>query len=167
MCTQGTNAPVGPSTSNTFLPMRVIRRILTTTYGESDNSTPICAIGEPSGPIENGITYIVRPTIAPSNNSSSLVRISAGSIQLLVGPASDLFLLQINVRSSTRATSSGDERARNEFGRFAGFSLCNIPDCTISAHRRSYSSCEPSHQTILAGLALAAMSPTHFFNSAW
>ena len=61
--------------------------------GESDNSTPIWAIGEPSGPIENGMTYIVRPRIEPRNSarprlSPSMARISAGAIQLLVGPAS-------------------------------------------------------------------------------
>ena len=45
--------------------MRVIVRMLTATYAESVSSTPMCAIGEPSGPIENGTTYIVRPRIAP------------------------------------------------------------------------------------------------------
>ena len=46
------------------------------------------AIGEPSGPIENGTTYIVRPRIEPRNRPRSVSRISAGSRQLLVGPAS-------------------------------------------------------------------------------
>ena len=46
------------------------------------------AMCEPSGPIENGTTYIVRPRIEPLNSSSSTSRISAGSRQLLVGPAS-------------------------------------------------------------------------------
>ena len=44
------------------------------------------AIGEPSGPIENGTTYIVRPFIEPLKSSPSGSRISAGSRQLLVGP---------------------------------------------------------------------------------
>ena len=39
-------------------------------------------------------------------------RISAGSRQLLVGPASSSRAEQMNVRSSTRATSSGSEQAR-------------------------------------------------------
>ena len=39
-------------------------------------------------------------------------RISAGAIQLLVGPASSLRSLQMKVRSSTRATSLGLLRAR-------------------------------------------------------
>ena len=46
------------------------------------------AIGEPSGPIENGTTYIVRPRIEPRKRSVSVSRISSGSRQLLVGPAS-------------------------------------------------------------------------------
>jgi hypothetical protein len=50
------------------------------------------AIGEPSGPIENGTTYIVRPRIEPSKSSCSVARISSGSRQLLVGPASILAL---------------------------------------------------------------------------
>ena len=70
------------------------------------------AIGEPSGPIENGTTYIVRPAIEPSKRPRSIVRISPGSRQLLVGPASASSSEQMKVRSSTRATSPGSERAR-------------------------------------------------------
>ena len=40
--------------------------------------TPTCAIGDPSGPIENGTTYIVRPRIEPRNSSVSVSRISVG-----------------------------------------------------------------------------------------
>jgi hypothetical protein len=79
----------------------------------------MCAIGEPSGPIENGTTYIVRPRIAPRNSARLTIlagleqgRISAGSIQLLVGPASSGRTEQMNVRSSTRATSLGLLQAR-------------------------------------------------------
>ena len=36
-------------------------------------STPSCEIGPPSGPIENGTTYIVRPFIEPSKTSGELV----------------------------------------------------------------------------------------------
>jgi hypothetical protein len=45
--------------------MRVMIRMLAATYGESVSCTPMWAIGEPSGPMENGTTYIVRPRIAP------------------------------------------------------------------------------------------------------
>ena len=75
------------------------------------------AMGEPSGPIENGTTYIVRPRMAPVNRPVSSAFISAGSRQLLVGPASISRSEQMNVRSSTRATSPGSERARKLFGR--------------------------------------------------
>ena len=87
--------------------MRVMIRMLTATYAESVSSTPMCAIGEPSGPIENGTTYSVRPRIAPVYSRCSSARISAGSRQLFVGPASSSRSLQMNVRSSTRATSPG------------------------------------------------------------
>ncbi|MNY11221.1 hypothetical protein D3C86_1442370 [compost metagenome] len=107
----------------------------------------MCAMSEPSGPIENGTTYSVRPRMAPSNRPLSVSRISAGSAQLLVGPASSGRSEQMNVRSSTRATSDGSEQARKELGRLAGLSLRIVPAWTICSHRRSYSSCEPSHHT--------------------
>ena len=70
------------------------------------------AIGEPSGPIEKGTTYIVRPAMQPLKRPFSVSRISAGSRQWLVGPASSSRSEQMKVRSSTRATSAGSERAR-------------------------------------------------------
>ena len=72
----------------------------------------MCEIGEPSGPIEKGTTYMVRPFMHPANSSFRTSRISAGSRQLLVGPASSSLCEQMNVRSSTRATSEGLDRAR-------------------------------------------------------
>ena len=107
-------------------------------------------MGEPSGPIENGTTYRVRPRIAPRNSAFSPVcsssRISAGAIQLLVGPASSWVWLQMKVRSSTRATSLGSLRARKLPGRSAGFSRIIVPAATSWSHRRWYSSSLPSHQ---------------------
>ena len=38
--------------------------------------------------MENGTTYMVRPRIAPFMSGFNVARISVGSIQLLVGPAS-------------------------------------------------------------------------------
>jgi hypothetical protein len=70
------------------------------------------AIGEPNGPIEKGTTYIVRPRIDPVNSSVNSARISAGSRQLFVGPASRSSAEQMKVRSSTRATSPGSEWAQ-------------------------------------------------------
>ena len=87
----------------------------------------MCEMWQPSGPIENGTTYIVRPRMQPSNRPSSVLRISAGAIQLLVGPASSSRSQQMKVRSSTRATSLGSERARKLFGRFAGLSRVSVP----------------------------------------
>ncbi len=74
-------------------------------------STPSALIGDPSGPMQNGTTYIVRPRIEPANSGLRVLRISAGSTQLFVGPASSCFSGQMNVRLSTRATSLGSERA--------------------------------------------------------
>jgi hypothetical protein len=74
-------------------------------------STPRALIGEPTGPIENGTTYIVRPRMQPSNRPFSRPRISSGSRQLLVGPASAWSAEQMKVRLSTRATSRGSEAA--------------------------------------------------------
>src|SRR5215467_1282011 len=97
---------------NTSLPMRAMVRMLTTTYGESVTCTPICDMGDPTGPMLNAITYIVRPRIQPANSRLSVFRISNGSTQLFVGPAASLDSEQINVRSSTRATSLASLRAR-------------------------------------------------------
>ena len=108
----GTKSPSVPSTSSAAVPARVIVRMLTATYGESVISTPMYESGEPSGPMLNGTTYIVRPRMLPANSPCSFVRISAGSIQLLVGPASISCSEQMKVRSSTRATSLGSEVAQ-------------------------------------------------------
>ncbi len=45
--------------------------------------------------MQNGTTYMVRPRIAPRNSGASVSRISAGAIQLLVGPASSSFSEQM------------------------------------------------------------------------
>ena len=86
--------------------------MLTTAYGESVICTPSWAMGEPSGPMLNGTTYIVRPAIDPANRPRRIRIITLGSIQLLVGPASSSLRAQMNVRSSTRATSLASLRAR-------------------------------------------------------
>ena len=120
----------------------------------------MCEIGEPTGPIENGTTYIVRPRIDPAKSLSSTPRISAGSLQLLVGPASPSFCEQMKVRSSTRATSDGLEWARYELGRLASESFSNVPPSTSCWARESYSSDEPSHQWIESGWVSSAISST-------
>src|SRR4051812_19943091 len=117
-------------------------------------------IAEPSGPIENGTTYIVRPAIEPRKRSVSVSRISAGSRQLLVGPASASFWEQMNVRSSTRATSPGSERAMYEFGRLASESFSKVPASTSCWQSWSYSSADPPPRWIASGwVRLAPSSP--------
>jgi len=120
----------------------------------------MCALGEPSGPMLKGMTYSVRPRMQPSNKPRSVARISRGGTQLFVGPASALLALQMKVRSSTRATSPGSERARKLPGRRAGSSRVKVPDATSPAHSASYSACEPSHQWTRSGRQSAAISAT-------
>src|SRR4051812_33511124 len=66
----------------------------------------------------------------------------------------------MNVRSSTRATSSGSERARYEFGRLASDRRSKVPLSTSAWHSSSYSSADPSHQCTWSGLHIAAISST-------
>ena len=110
-CTAGTKKPSVPSASRATLPMRVMTRIDTATYAESVISTPSAEMRDPSGPMQKGTTYIVRPRMQPSNSPSSVPRISLGSTQLLVGPASISCSAQMKVRLSTRATSEGSDAA--------------------------------------------------------
>ncbi len=65
-CRHLMNSP-SPKASSTLVPMRVMIRMLMTTYGESVIWMPMCEIGEPIGPMLNGITYSVRPFMQPSN----------------------------------------------------------------------------------------------------
>src|SRR5258706_7116742 len=108
----------------------------------------MCAMGEASGPMLKGTTYIVRPRMQPLKRPPKVARISSGSTQLLVGPASSWDLEQMKVRSSTRATSVGSDQASQELGRSFSFSLRKVPAAASSAHRRSYSASEPSHHCI-------------------
>src|SRR6202041_3560917 len=111
-CNACTKKPSSPSLSSAALPIRVITFIETTTYSESVISTPSLGSSAPSGPMQNGTTHMVRPRMQPRYSSVMLDRISDGSIQLLVGPASISRSEQINVRDSTRARSDGSDNAR-------------------------------------------------------
>ena len=110
-CTHRTNDPLFSIARSAGVPILVMIRIETATYGESVISTPSWEMSPPSGPMQNGTTYITRPRMHPLKISPNVVRISSGAIQLLVGPASSSRLEQMNVRSSTRATSLGSEAA--------------------------------------------------------
>ncbi len=112
--TARTNCPSSPSSSSTGAPILVMVRMATATYAESVISTPSAERGEPRGPMQNGTTYMVRPRMEPRKSPwrpVKISRISAGSIQWLVGPASSGRSEQMKVRSSTRATSVGSEAA--------------------------------------------------------
>ena len=91
-------------------------RMDATTYSESVISTPSIGFSAVVGPMQNGMTYMVRPRMHPRYSSVITAFISAGSHQLLVTPASDSSNEQMKVRSSTRATSSGSDAAQKEFG---------------------------------------------------
>ena len=61
----------------------------TATYSESVIWTPNLGSAASRGPMQKAITYMVRPAMAPRYSSVITVFMSTGSIQLLVGPASD------------------------------------------------------------------------------
>ena len=77
------------------VPTRVMIRIDRTTYSESVISTPSFGSSEPSGPMQNGMTNMVRPRMLPRYRPVAVSRICAGSTQLLVGPASSSFSEQM------------------------------------------------------------------------
>src|SRR5579875_2992958 len=159
-CTAGTKKPSSPISSRAALPIRVMIFIETTTYAESVISTPSAEILDPSGPMQNGTTYIVRPFMHPSNSPLRVSRISLCSTQLLVGPALASFSLQMKFRLSTRATSFGSERARKLLGCFSAFRRVRVPDSTSSLVSRSHSSSDPSHHTTRSGVVSSATSRT-------
>ena len=86
--------------------------MLATTYALSVTMMPTRLIVEPTGPIRYGITYIVRPRMAPRKYCPARALASAGGIQLLVGPAASRSAVQMNVSCSVRATSEGWLRCR-------------------------------------------------------
>src|SRR5574337_1219588 len=124
-CNPLTNAPSIPNFASAAAPIRVMIFIEATTYGESVISMPSLGSSAPSGPMQNGITYMVRPRIQPRYNSVMMARISSGSIQLLVAPASSSIRLQINVRDSPLAMfQESNARALGEnFGVHRALSL--------------------------------------------
>ena len=163
-CTARTKNPLGPDRRSTGAPIRVMTRIEAATYGESVISTPSWEIGEPSGPMQNGTTYMVRPRIAPAKISANVARISSGAIQLLVGPASSSCSEQMKVRSSTRATStgrSGPEAARPQLR----VERRSVPCSTSRLVSWAHSSSDPSHHCTASGLVSSAISPTHAASS--
>src|SRR3954454_16580899 len=166
-CRQGTYLASVPILASTSAPVRAMIRIDATTYAESVISTPNIGFSAVSGPMQNGTTYSVRPRIEPRYSSVISAFICAGSIQLLVGPASFSSTEQMNVRCSTRATSEGSVRTQNEFGFFSSFSRTMVPASISSPVSLSYSASEPSTQWIRSGWLKAATSATQASRAAW
>jgi len=110
--------------SRTFLPTRVMILMLIATKGESVISTPILERGEPTGPIEKGITYMVLPFMAPSKRWLTLCLISAGGTQLLVGPASSCFSEQMKVEASDLRMNEG--KGKKEKKNIKSHQDCNL-----------------------------------------
>lgn len=59
----------------------------------------------------------------------------------------------MKVRSSTRATSLGSERARKLFGRSLGLRRIKVPASTSRSHRALYSASEPAQNVDCLGFA--------------
>ena len=75
---------------------------------------------------------------------------------------------QMNVRSSTRATSLGSERARKQLGRLLpGQALEGAGRRRAARSGASHSSAEPSHQSTRSGWVTSATSSTHSMRRAW
>src|SRR4051812_7809951 len=166
-CRQGTYLASVPILASTSAPVRAMIRIDATTYAESVISTPNIGFSAVSGPMQNGTTYSVRPRIEQRYSSVISAFICAGSIQLLVGPASFSSTEQMNVRCSTRATSEGSVRTQNEFGFFSSFSRTMVPAAISSSVSAAYSTSEPSTQWIRSGWVRAATSATQASRPAW
>ena len=140
-------------------------RIETTTYGESVISTPSWEISPPSGPMQNGTTYMTRPRMQPSKIPAKVLRISSGAIQLLVGPASCLPLGADERAVLDPRHVAGVRGAPEAVRPQLGFSRVKVPFSTSRLVSRSHSASEPSHQTTASGLVSSAISPTHPANS--
>ncbi len=118
-----------------------------------------------SRPITNGTTYRVRPVMQPSYSSLSTPFISAGSIQLLVGPASAGSTEQMNVRSSTRETSVGSEVARKLL--VLAVSLVSVPASTMASVSSVHSVSLPSQTRTASGVVSATTSSIQACSRGW
>ena len=66
LCRPGTKSASSPIRERAFDPIRVMMCIDATTYGESVSSTPNIGDSASSGPMQYGITYMVRPRMQPA-----------------------------------------------------------------------------------------------------
>ncbi len=112
LCMHGTTRFSSLSISlNTCSPMRAMMRMFTTTYGESVSCTPICDMGEPTGPMLNASTYIVRPRMHPLNR---LLQLLAHLIRVhpVVGRSGVVFRQRADERAVLHARHIARVRAR-------------------------------------------------------
>ncbi len=107
---------------------------------------------------------MVRPRIAPSSSGRNFYFAAAGSIQLLVGPASSSVTGANEGQVFRAGHVVGMLRCRYERGKLFSFRPMKVPSCSIPFTSVSYSCKEPSHHTILAGLVRAAHSSTQCSN---
>src|SRR4029450_5700926 len=70
----------------------------------------------------------------------------------------------MNVRSSTRATSPGSDRARKLLGRRSPFRRWKVPPSTSRSVKRAHSSSEPSHHSTRSGWNTPAQCSTQSFS---
>ena len=118
------------------------------------------AMGEPSGPMLNGTTYIVRPFMAPVY--SRFISAHLGRVAPVVGGAGVLFALAADERAVLDAGDVARVAVRPVAVRPLG--LVELGEgATVDEllARRSYSSALPSHQYTPSGCRMAAQSSTH------
>src|SRR6266566_5808377 len=111
--------------------------------------------------MQYGMTYIVRPRMEPVNRPVMVAFMASGATQLFVGPASRSSTEQMNVRSSTLATSEGSEAHQNELGFFLWSSRRKVPASISRSVMRRHSSWDPSHHRTRSGRVSSATSRIH------
>src|SRR4051794_23454028 len=77
-CRPGTKSASSQNTASAFAPIRVMMCMDTTTYAESVSSTPSSGDSASSGPMQYGITYMVRPRMEPRYSSVMIAFMSSG-----------------------------------------------------------------------------------------
>src|SRR5207247_8831299 len=93
---------------------------------------------------------MVRPRIAPLSKPCNFEYVSAGSVQLFVGPASAFVGVQMKVNCATRATPFGFERCKYERGAFFSYSLISLFCLSDSAIREPFSLSDPSLEELFS-----------------
>ena len=131
------------ATSSTARPMRVMIRMLTTTYGRvGDLDADVRDRAAERAHRERDDVHRAAAHAAVEEAVQRRAHLARARPSCWSGPASSSRSLQMNVRSSTRATSDGSEQREEAVGplrRIEPAATC--PLATISSHSRSYSSC--------------------------